>query len=125
MLVKAAEEEHDDGGLSQLLTTWPIYALAAAGLGGVAINQVAYRSARLSASMPMLNVVNCLVGLSFGYLVFQEMPRHTPWAVSAELVGLAVLCVGLWLLANFEEQHEDELIELPAKGVEQGADQRT
>ncbi len=27
VLVKAAEEEYDDGGLSQLLTTWPIYAL--------------------------------------------------------------------------------------------------
>jgi drug/metabolite transporter (DMT)-like permease len=125
VLVKAAEEEYDKGGLSQLLTTWPIYGLACAGLGGVAINQVAYRSARLSASMPMLNVVNCLIGLSFGYLVFQEIPRHTPWAVTAELVGLAVLCVGLWLLANFEEQHEDELIGLPVEGADRGADQRT
>jgi drug/metabolite transporter (DMT)-like permease len=128
VLVKAAEEEYDKGGLSHLLTTWPIYGLACAGLGGVAINQVAYRSARLSASMPMLNVVNCLVGLSFGYLVFQEVPRHTPWAIGAELVGLAVLCTGLWLLANYEEQHE-ELIELPVDGADrssdQGADQRT
>ncbi len=129
VLVKAAEEEHADGGLAQLLSTWPIYVLVVTGLGGVAINQVAYRSARLSASMPMLNVVNCLVGLSFGYLVFQEIPRTTPWAVTAELVGLAVLCVGLWLLANYEEQHEVELIGLPLDSVDRGAgrgvDQRT
>ena len=121
VLVKAAEEEYDQGGLSQLATTWPVYALICTGLGGVAINQVAYRSARLSASMPMLNVVNCLVGLSFGYLVFQEVPRYTPWAVTVELIGLAGLCFGLWLLANFEEQHADELIDLPLAD----ADQRT
>jgi hypothetical protein len=126
VLVKAAEEEHAEGGLAQLLTTWPVYALVATGLAGVAINQVAYRSARLSASMPVLNVVNCLVGLSFGYLVFQELPRHTPWAVCAELVGLVVLCIGLWLLANFEEQHHDELIDLPLDGdAESGVGQRT
>jgi hypothetical protein len=121
VLVKAAEEEHSKGGLSQLVTTWPVYALVMAGLAGVAINQVAYRSARLSASMPVLNVVNCLVGLSFGYLVFQEVPRHTPWAVTVELMGLAGLCIGLWLLANFEEQHDD-LIDLPSA---EDVDQRT
>jgi drug/metabolite transporter (DMT)-like permease len=126
VLVKAAQEQHAEGGLVQLLTTWPVYALCAAGLGGVAINQVAYRSARLSASMPALNAVNCLVGLSFGYLVFQEVPRHTPVAVCAELVGLVVLCIGLWLLAHYEEQHEDGLIELPLDGgADTGVGQRT
>ena len=124
VLVKAAEEEHARGGLWQLVTTWPIYALFLVGLAGVAINQVAYRSARLSASMPALNVVNCLVGLSFGYLVFQEIPRYTPWAVTAEVAGLGLLCVGLWLLANFEEQHGDELIDVEV-GVGVGVDQRT
>lgn len=129
VLVKASEEEYAEGGLAQLLSTWPVYALVATGLGGVAINQVAYRFARLSASMPVLNVVNCLVGLSFGYLVFQEVPRHTPWAVAVELIGLAGLVVGLWLLANFEEQHEAELIEIPLDGldneVDSEVDQRT
>jgi drug/metabolite transporter (DMT)-like permease len=128
VLVKAAEEEYDEGGLAQVLTTWPVYALVVTGLAGVAINQVAYRFARLSASMPVLNVVNCSVGLSFGYLVFQEIPRHTPWAVTVEMIGLAGLCVGLWLLANFEEQHADELIELPlidGLDLDSEVDQRT
>lgn len=120
VLVKASEQEMDEGGVWQLVSTWPVYGLMAAGLGGVAINQVAYRSARLSASMPVLNVVNCLVGLSFGYLVFQEIPRHTPLAVTVELVSLAIMCLGLWILANFEEQHQDELIEVAV-----GSDQRT
>ncbi len=109
VLVKATEEELHDGGVGQVLVTWPVYGLMAAGLSGVAINQVAYRSARLSASMPVLNVVNCLVGLSFGYLVFGEIPRHTHWAVGVELVSLAVMCAGLWLLASFEEEHLDEI----------------
>lgn len=112
VLLKAAERQFTQGGVTQMLTTWPLYAVFATGLAGVALNQVAYRSARLSASMPVLNVVNILLGLSFGYLVFAEVPRLTPLAVVVEVAGLATLCVGLWLLANYEEAHEEELVEV-------------
>lgn len=129
VLVKATEEQFDEGGLTQALLTWPLYGLLAAGLSGVAINQVAYRAARLSASMPVLNVVNCLVGLSFGYLVFGEIPRHSPWAVAVEVVSLAVMCGGLWLLANYEEEHLDEIVEAISvaddREIDQDVDQRT
>ncbi len=80
VLLKAAERQFTEGGVVQMVTTWPLYAVFAIGISGVALNQVAYRSARLSASMPVLNVVNILLGLSFGYLVFQEVPRLTPLA---------------------------------------------
>lgn len=122
VLLKAAERQLTEGGLVQMVTTWPLYAVFAVGISGVALNQVAYRSARLSASMPVLNVVNILLGLSFGYLVFQEVPRLTPLAVVVELAGLATLCVGLWLLANYEEQHIDELVEVD---LDSPLDQRT
>lgn len=119
VLVKASEQEHTAGGLPQVLASWPIYGLVVVGLAGVAINQVAYRSAQLSASMPVLNVVNVLVALSFGYLVFAEIPRHSPAAVAVELVSLAMMCAGLWLLANYEEAHLDEIAEaLPVHPLE-------
>lgn len=112
VLVKATEAEFSHGGPVQALTTWPLYALAAAGITGVAINQVAYRSARLSASMPMLNVVNCLIGLFFGYAVFHEIPRHTPWAIGVEAVSLVVMCAGLWVLARYEAEQSEPMIDV-------------
>ncbi len=89
VLIKATEWQLHEGGVARMVTTWPLYSVLVVGVSGVALNQVAYRSARLSASMPVLNVVNILLGLSFGYLVFQEVPRHTPIAIAIELGGLA------------------------------------
>ena len=130
VLIKATERQLTEGGVVQMVTTWPLYAVFFVGTSGVALNQVAYRSARLSASMPVLNVVNILLGLSFGYLIFGEVPRHTPVAIAIELGGLAILCVGLWLLASYEEQHLDELVVVDLDGGLEGGldaplDQRT
>jgi hypothetical protein len=66
----------------------------------VLCNQVAYRTARLSSSMPVLNVVDCLVALFFGYVVLDELPRHSPGALVAEALALAAMLTGLWILAR-------------------------
>lgn len=112
VLLKAAEQEQAEGGIAQMVTTWPLYATFAAGLTGVALNQAAYRVSRISASMPVLNVVNILLGLAFGYLVFMETPRTTPVALVLMGVSLATLCVGLYLTANYEARREEELVEI-------------
>lgn len=100
VLLKMFLEELDQGGLTAVLTTWPVYVLCVAGLGGVLCNQLAYRSARLSSSMPVLNVVDCLLALAFGYVVFHEVPRHSPGIVVLELLALAAMLTGLWILAR-------------------------
>ena len=48
-----------DGGLVGMAGSWATWALVVLGLSGVATNQLAYHSARLSASMPVLNI--CLL----------------------------------------------------------------
>ncbi|MEZ5094976.1 MAG: hypothetical protein R2731_01885 [Nocardioides sp.] len=78
-------------------------------------NQLAYNAARLSASMPVLNIVDVLVALGFGYLVFQEVPRHTPVPLLVEIVSMVAIAVGLWRLARFEEAHLAEDIEAAAE----------
>lgn len=85
-----------------VLTLWSTWAVLAIGLSGVAVNQRAYRAARLSASMPILNIVDVLVALLFGIVVFGETPVHTPLAVAGELVGFACVAFGLRRLSRSE-----------------------
>lgn len=106
VLIKATQVELRAGGVGAVFSTWPAYLLALCGLTGVAVNQAAYRTARLSASMPVLNAVNIMVGLTFGYFIFNETPRTSPVAIFFEAVALATLCYGLWLLASYEEKSE-------------------
>lgn len=91
-----------DAGSSwlSLALDWLPYAMAAAGVGGLVVNQFAYRTAGLAASMPILNVVNCLTTLAFGYLVLGEQVNTDP--LSALVAGLALVVIvrGLWVLSG-------------------------
>jgi hypothetical protein len=83
------------GHVLAALITWSPWAVLVVGLSGVALNQRAYRAARLSASMPLLNMVDVLVAVAFGFLVFGETPGQSVAAVTGQLVAL--VCVGLGL----------------------------
>jgi hypothetical protein len=102
-LLKMSLQAFADGGLQQVLTTWPVYGLLLAGAGGVLTNQRAYRVAALSASMPVLNIANVVTALAFGYVVFHEVPRHSPMLLVVEAAALLAIAVGLWLLVQLEE----------------------
>ena len=82
-----------------LLTSWPLYALACAGLCGMAINQRAYHLAPLSMSMPVLNIVDVLVAVGLGAWVFGEPPAHGPAALAVQAAALACMAVGLHQIA--------------------------
>jgi drug/metabolite transporter (DMT)-like permease len=105
-LLKLTLQEFADGGVVRMLTVWPTWALVVVGAGGVLGNQLAYRAARLSASMPVLNIVDGLVALGFGYLVFAEVPRHSPLYLTVEVAALVCVGTGLWLLARYEEEEQ-------------------
>jgi drug/metabolite transporter (DMT)-like permease len=112
-LLKLTLQELADGGVVRMLTVWPTWALVVVGTAGVLGNQVAYRAARLSASMPVLNIVDGLVALGFGYLVFNEIPRHSPLYLGVEVVALVCVGTGLWLLARVED--EEQVTEQPRR----------
>ena len=102
-LVKLSLEQYADGGAVSLVTSWPVWTLVVLGLSGVAVNQQAYRVGALSASMPILNVVNVLVALTFGVVVFEEIPAHTPLALLVEGLALGCIAVGLAGLSRHAE----------------------
>ena len=87
---------------ASLLGLWSTWAILVVGLVAVAINQRAYRAARLSASMPVLNIVDVLVALAFGVVVFGETPAHDPLTVAVQLVALTCVGAGLRRLGKSE-----------------------
>jgi hypothetical protein len=100
VLIEACQLYYDDHGLLPLATSWLPYALVGSGLGGISVNQLAYRSARLSASMPVLNVVNCLLTLGFAYAVLREVPNHSILSIAASAAAVAAMAWGLWTLSR-------------------------
>jgi drug/metabolite transporter (DMT)-like permease len=101
--VKLALQELNQDGWGAMLTAWPTYGVLVFGAGGVLTNQRAYRVAGLSASMPVLNIVNGMTALAFGFIVFAEVPRHSPLFLLLETAALACMAVGLWILVTLEE----------------------
>jgi hypothetical protein len=83
------------GQLWALLTAWPTWAVVVVGISGVSLNQRAYRCGPLSASIAILNIVDVLVAIGFGIVVFHERPASSVLAVLGQLVGLLVIVVGL------------------------------
>lgn len=105
-----------DNGVPGPLSLWPIPTMALLGLSGVAVNQRAYRLGALSASMPILNIVNVGVALTLGLLVFHEVPAHTPAALLGQAFALVCICFGLVKLSAHAEipqleGHSEEVAE--------------
>lgn len=99
---RSADAVGPGGHLLALATAWPAWAIVLTGLSGVALNQRAYRAGPLSASMPLLNIVDVLVAIGFGVLVFGEVPAHHPTALLGQAAALVLMSVGLRRLARIE-----------------------
>jgi hypothetical protein len=93
------------GPVSDVLSvmwTWPFLTVAVLGPTGVILNQAAYRAGPLSASMPHLHILNVVVSIMFGVLVFEEVPRHDPVSLVVEAVSLVVVAYGIYRLSRTE-----------------------
>jgi drug/metabolite transporter (DMT)-like permease len=90
-------------GPRALLAGWQFYTLLAVGLAGLLLNQLAYTAGPLSASLPAITVVNPLVAILLGVLVFDENLRHSLPAILGEVVFLAVLALAAVNLSRLEQ----------------------
>jgi hypothetical protein len=82
-------------GITGVFTDWPVYALAVAGAVGMLLTQLAFKAAPLRASLPAMSTVDTVVSLAIGVAVFDEPFRVSALALLGEVVGLAVVVVGL------------------------------
>jgi drug/metabolite transporter (DMT)-like permease len=89
-------------GLGAVLASWQLYALLGVGLAGMLLNQLAYQAGPLSASLPAITVVDPLVAILLGVIVFDENLRHTPPAILGEIAFLAMLALAAVNLSRLE-----------------------
>ena len=84
----------------ELFTSWPLYVMVPVGLTGFLLNQHIYNRTRLPETLPMLNLVNPLVALTFGIAVFAEHPSGSPRSLALECIGLGTVLVGIFMLGR-------------------------
>lgn len=89
-----------DHGVVHMLGAWETYALVGVGILGMIIAQSAFQAGPLGASLPMLTVVDPLVSIAIGQLVFAERIATHGAAPVLELVGLLAIVTGVFTLAR-------------------------
>ncbi|MFF2328069.1 MULTISPECIES: DMT family transporter [unclassified Streptomyces] len=93
-----AQLEGSGGGMA-LLTSWQLYATAAAGVGALFLLQNALQAGTLVAVQPPLTLGDALISVLYGVMLFGEDVR-TGWWVLPELVALTLITVGCVQLAR-------------------------
>lgn len=86
-------------GVTALLSSWQLYAMAAAGVSALYLLQNALQAGSLVAVQPMLTLGDALISILYGVTLFGEELR-TGWWVLPELAGLALIAVGCVVLAR-------------------------
>ena len=93
--------EFGSRGLAGGLTHWSLWALVVLGPLGFLLNQNAFRESELvSPTLAVITVADPLVGIGIGVLWLNETIWGTPGAVLGEVLGLAAMALGVWLVAH-------------------------
>ena len=95
-------------GIGPLVTHWQPYVLVVFGVAGMVLSQSAFQAGRLDFSLPTMTVVDPIVSIAIGAFVFNEAISARPVPVLVEVVSLAAMSVGVWLLARYEAERAIE-----------------
>jgi hypothetical protein len=101
-LVKTWGEILAAGGVPALVTSWELWTALSAGLVGALVSQAAFQSGPLGGPLATMMVIDPVVGVSLGALVFGES-FATGALAAVQACGLALTMVGVWLLATGEQ----------------------
>lgn len=88
-----------DEGLPGLLTSWPPYAMIAAGATSLFLAQNAYQAGPLGAAQPAITITDPLVSVALGVALFDEQLRGG-LAMVPEFIGVALIVAGTVMLAR-------------------------
>jgi drug/metabolite transporter (DMT)-like permease len=100
-VAKVTIAEFAAGGLRGGLTHWSPWALVVLGPLGFLLNQNAFRESELvSPTLAVITVTDPLVGIGIGVLWLSESIGRSPGAVVGEVLGLAAMALGVWLVAH-------------------------
>lgn len=88
-------------GPSALLGSWQLYTLLVSGVVGLLLNQLAYQAGPLAVSLPVITVIDPLLAVLLGVVIYDENLRHTPLALAGEILFLTVLALAATALTRF------------------------
>jgi drug/metabolite transporter (DMT)-like permease len=91
----------ESGGLYGGLTHWSLWALVVLGPLGFLLNQNAFHEGELvSPPLAVITVTDPLVGIGIGVLWLGERLGASPGEVVGQVLGLAAMALGVWLVAH-------------------------
>jgi drug/metabolite transporter (DMT)-like permease len=91
----------ESGGFLSGLTHWSLWALVVLGPLGFLLNQNAFHEGELvSPPLAVITVTDPLVGIGIGVLWLGETIGAAPGEVVGEVLGLAAMALGVWLVAH-------------------------
>jgi drug/metabolite transporter (DMT)-like permease len=93
------------GGPVRLFGSWATYALVAVAVVGILLMQSGFEAAPLRASLPLITAVEPLTGIGYGIGVYGERVRFGIGWVIGEVASLAVMIVGVVLVAGSHTLH--------------------
>ncbi|MER7465830.1 DMT family transporter [Streptomyces sp. NPDC097981] len=88
-----------DGGIGAFLTAWQTYAFGATGICAVLLLEHAMQGGPLVASQPALTLGDASVSVALGVVLYEEHLR-AGWWVLPQLLGVALICMGVLALAR-------------------------
>jgi len=97
-----------DLGLRHVLTSWAFYALLLVGPASVAVNQAAFNAGALVSSLPTLTMANPVAAIAIGAVVFGERVASAPALVAGQVLGFAVMALGVVALTASAPQPEPQ-----------------
>jgi drug/metabolite transporter (DMT)-like permease len=90
----------DAHSLMALLTSWPVYCLAAASLIGLWLMESSFNAAPLHASLPAITAAEPLAGIALGVVVFGDVVRISAGMIALQAAGLAAIVAGVIMVAR-------------------------
>jgi drug/metabolite transporter (DMT)-like permease len=89
------------GGLTGLLTDWPIYALAIVGPLGFLLNENAFQSGTLIApALAIITACDPIISVALGWLWLNERLSSTPAGIAGEVITLILMTTGIVVVAH-------------------------
>jgi drug/metabolite transporter (DMT)-like permease len=94
-------------GVGATAVDWPGYALAAAALLGLLLEQDAFAAGSLPTAVAAMTITNPIASYLAGLYVFASKPPHTPGALAGVASAGLLVIVGVLALAQSPNVHEE------------------
>ena len=91
---------HVAGGPGAIFGNWSVYVLMGAGAAVMLLTSHAMAAGPLAASQPGFTLGDPVTAILLGAFLVAERLQTTPAALAAEVLGLAVLALGVWTLSS-------------------------